>query len=219
MKKILLIVLMLLFAASTCFAEKNEWIDKDFDFTKCKRVIVFYDLNKELCDGVLELESRDTVVKNGKSLREFMDKRHSVVHFFSDTSDLADIEAKASQYHNINLSEIDKTDHQKSANYLLDYIRTHYDTLINITLRQYGYSKTYLESSYYERGGIKDVPQCSVYFGIADFKTDKDIWRRIDSRAAVNDGFTDKSPKGMFGRIINSFFEDFKNKIEPSSPF
>jgi len=213
MKKIFFVVLILLAVASTCFAEKSEWFDKDFDFTKCKRVLIFYDVNQKLRDGVLEFESRDTIVKTANDLQEFLVKRHGVVHFFHEVT------PKIAQYYNVNLNELGKSDPQKAGKFISDYINSHYDTCVSITLQQYGYSQTVVGPSYWygeqiDAGGIKNVPQCKVFFKITELGRYNDVWRRNDSRAIVNHGFVNKSPRSMFGRIISSFFEDFQGKID-----
>ena len=50
MKKYILICLMLLFICNTAFAEKEEWIDENYDFSVVKSVNVEYQINEDLCN-------------------------------------------------------------------------------------------------------------------------------------------------------------------------
>ena len=42
MKRILLFVIMLMMITVSAFADKQEWIDKNYDFGKAKRILVSF---------------------------------------------------------------------------------------------------------------------------------------------------------------------------------
>ena len=59
MKKILLILACLVFFVNSSYAQKSEWIDPTYDFTKVKRICIDFDVNPELRDGIKEKESQE----------------------------------------------------------------------------------------------------------------------------------------------------------------
>lgn len=54
MKRILLFVIMLMMITVSAFADKQEWIDKNYDFGKAKRILVSFSVPDELKNGITE---------------------------------------------------------------------------------------------------------------------------------------------------------------------
>ena len=52
-----------------------------------------------------------------------------------------------------------------------------------------------------------------VKFEVYDIETGKLIWSKIDDRAKAVTKLRNTQPKDLYGRILNSFFDDLKEKI------
>ena len=59
MKRILLFVIMLMMITVSAFADKQEWIDKNYDFRKAKRILVSFSVPDELKNGITEKETEE----------------------------------------------------------------------------------------------------------------------------------------------------------------
>ena len=59
MKRILLLVIALMMITVSAFADKQEWIDKDYDFGKAKRILVNLTVPDELKNGITEKETEE----------------------------------------------------------------------------------------------------------------------------------------------------------------
>ena len=59
MKRILLFVIMLMMITVSAFADKQEWIDKNYDFGKAKRILVSFSVPDELKNGITEKETEE----------------------------------------------------------------------------------------------------------------------------------------------------------------
>lgn len=52
MKRILLFVIMLMMITVSAFADKQEWIDKNYDFGKAKNILIMFYVPDELKNGI-----------------------------------------------------------------------------------------------------------------------------------------------------------------------
>ena len=61
MKRILLFVIMLMMITVSAFANKQEWIDKNYDFGKAKNILIMFYVPDELKNGITEtIQSNST---------------------------------------------------------------------------------------------------------------------------------------------------------------
>ncbi len=58
MKKLLVMLIVLFLYCGTCFAEKQEWIDENYNFENVKAVYLDFNFNLELKNGIVEKESQ-----------------------------------------------------------------------------------------------------------------------------------------------------------------
>ena len=52
MKKSIFAFLFIFMFYGTAFAEKEEWIDKDYNFSNAKAIDVEYCVSEDLCNGI-----------------------------------------------------------------------------------------------------------------------------------------------------------------------
>lgn len=64
MKKIIILTLLLLCYTFAAFAQKQEWIDKNYNFKNSKRILVIYDIPENLKNGITENETAEIFMKN-----------------------------------------------------------------------------------------------------------------------------------------------------------
>ena len=59
MKKSIFAFLFIFMFYGTAFAEKEEWIDKDYNFSNAKAIDVEYCVSENLCNGIKEKETTE----------------------------------------------------------------------------------------------------------------------------------------------------------------
>lgn len=62
--KIFFITILLINIMSSCFAEKREWIDKNYDFSSSSKIYVIFNIPDNIKDGITEHETNDLFIKN-----------------------------------------------------------------------------------------------------------------------------------------------------------
>ena len=231
MKKIILTALILFVLSSVCFAEKQEWVDKSYNFSKVKTVFI-YDpvIPNEIKNGIAENEINEIFNKK-KVLKDvkILDIPQVVILVQADTG--------------INLDELYKTDPQGSLKMLFENIHKYADIVIVSKIQRYGTGSEYKEAYSYNTttyqtstvttsnggfatidtpvtqtntvpGGYFPASYVTVRYDVYDTKTNKQIFSRIDERGKVNrTAFDNTKPRDMFGRIVGSFFDDFNDLL------
>ena len=235
MKIISSVLFLLLFLTSTAFAEKQEWYDKNYDFTKVKRIIVNFVIPEQLKNGVVEHEATELFKEQfSKRLVPKLSKQNIKIVMFEDVFQ----EIKSSQ--NIDLFALYETDADKARAFIAEYIPKNFDVVCNVTLQHYSMGTEYVDGytyttptsqSYYDgtkfvtvsgtqqhyvSGGNKPAAYAIVKYEITDIPTTKNVWTRIDDRARVNkDIFENSKPKDLYQRSLKSYFSDLASKLTP----
>ena len=238
--KTLILALLILFCTSlTTYAEKNEWYDNSYDFTKPKS-IVFRLWVPEGYSDLVAREIGDIYYEQIKT--EIYDKLNTKCKIVSYKKLLNNY------FRDNNITEQEFNDlmakNPEKMNSLVDkYIEDNYDLCVLGRPLVYDMGTQYCEGYIYSMPSyntsvihlpngqvatasstgqtIHSVPGGNfptVYvcfrFDVTKAKTltstGDNVWTRIDDRARVNrDVFQNSKPKDVFKRIMNSFCQDF----------
>ena len=213
MKKIFLILICLMFFVNSSYAQKSEWLDPTYDFTKVKRICIDFDVKPELRDGIKEKESQEIFYEAIKET--FVDviskPKYQVDSIFS-AQDKFLMSGKTSKEERDNLSNDERT-------YLLnEYLKTNYDVIVKCTVLQFDNGKKYrggfFVGSVFVPGGDENAIFINAHFNVIDTKTKQNVWSVEDKRD--KEGTTKK--KGMFKRIIADFSSSFINVLQTKKP-
>ena len=233
MKKIFCILLILISLPSVVFADKQEWFDKNYDFSKVKRIIVNFTIPEQLKNGVIEHEATEIFQKHFSSkLAPKLSKQNIKIIMFEDALQ----EIKETQ--KVDIFAMYETDAEKARAFIADYIPSNFDTVLSITLQQYnmgtqyvdGYSysvpttQTYYNGTnivtvtgsqqHYVSGGNRPTAYALVKYELIDIPTTKNVWTRIDDRSRVNkDALEHSKPKDLYQRSLKSFFSELTSKL------
>lgn len=237
MKIISSLMFFLLFFTSTTFAEKQEWYDKTYDFSKIKRIVVNFVIPEQLKNGVIEHEATELFKEQfSKRLVPKLSKQNIKIIMFEDVFQ----EIKSGE--NIDLLTMYEADADKARTYIAEYIPKNFDVVFSVTLQHYSMGTEYVDGytyttptsqSYYDgtkfvtvsgtqqhyvSGGNKPAAYAIIKYEVIDIPTTKNIWTRIDDRARVNkDIFENSKPKDLYQRSLKSYFADFISKLTPKN--
>ncbi len=224
-------ILLLVLFTTTAFAEKQEWIDKTYDFTKVKRVVIIHPgIADHLKNGIAENEIIEIFKDKAKiSNVKVMDIPQVVRLIKIDTG--------------IDLDEIAKQNPDEALKLLRDNMATYADIVVTSNVSDYSMGSTYNEGFSYNTtstqtshvygpngqsatidtpvtethrvpGRNVSVAQAHVRFDVYDTKTSKTIFSRIDNRDVANPTiFNNTKPKSVFGRIVGGFFDNLNDRI------
>ena len=207
MKKIFLILTCLMFCVNSSYAQKSEWLDPTYDFTKVKRICIDFDVNPELRDGIKEKESQEIFYETIKET--FVDvipkPKYQVDSIFSAQDKLL-ISGKISK------------EEQDSLSRWNEYLETNYDVIVKCTVLQYDNGKKYrggfIVGSVFVPGGDENAIFINAHFNVIDTKTRQNVWSVEDKRD--KEGTTKK--KGMFKRIITDFSSNLIKILQTKKP-
>lgn len=231
MKNIILTILLILVTA-TAYAEKQEYINKEYDFSRAKK-IYFHFAYLPNGNGIKENETEDL---NFEYLTKLWSKAKNKGYQFYYSTDIIDIINKEKS---INLDEISQKNPEKAETIYQEYIKENMDMTVMINVLAYDIGSQYregyfinmpsTETSYintpyssatittygtqqqYVRGGNVPVSYCCVRMMVFDMATSNRVWVRIDDRAKVNATvFDNTKPKDMYKRILNNYYNDFE---------
>ncbi len=213
MKKILLILACLVFFVNSSYAQKSEWIDPTYDFTKVKRICIDFDVKPELRDGIKEKESQEIFYETIKET--FVDvipkPKYQVDSIFS-AQDKLSISGKTSK------EELESLSSDERTNLLNEYLETNYDVIVKCSVLQYDNGKKYrggfIVGSVFVPGGDENAIFINAHFNVIDTKTRQNVWSVEDKRDKA--GKTKK--KGMFKRIITDFSSNLINILQTKKP-
>ena len=213
MKKIFLILTCLMFFVNSSYAQKSEWIDPTYDFTKVKRICIDFDVKPELRDGIKEKESQEIFYETIKET--FVDvipkPKYQVDSIFS-AQDKLSISGKTSK------EELESLSSDERTNLLNEYLATNYDVIVKCSVLQYDNGKKYrggfIVGSVFVPGGDENAIFINAHFNVIDTKTKQNVWSVEDKRDKA--GKTKK--KGMFKRIIADFSSNLINILQTRKP-
>ena len=207
MKKYILICLMLLFICNTAFAEKEEWIDENYDFSVVKSVNVEYQINEDLCNGIREKESIKIFEEDFiNPLKENCSKENIEIRNNLNNTTLENVDLMVKVY---------LDNYVVGESYSPGYS---YTTVVPTTTTVYtgnGIATVTTNNTQVHSiaGGYVDTAFVTVRFDVIDVKTGVTVWSRIDDRNKKGDELTRPRPKKVFGRILKSFNRDFQKKL------
>jgi hypothetical protein len=242
MKKILLTLLLLCIALPT-YAQKQEWFDSTYDFTKAKSIAFCVYIDNRMP----ELTAKEIVdiyyesIKTG--IYDKLNKSHKIVSLQKLKKDFQATHNKTEE----ELIELAKSDPEKVDKMYFDYVNNNYDLYVVATPIIYDMGTQYREGYTYTLpsinqslitfpngqiatvtsngqtvhtmpGGNFPTVYVSFRFDIIDAKTlgsnEKTVWARLDDRARVNQDILQNSrPKDVFKRMMGSFADDFVKVI------
>ena len=213
MKKILLILACLMFFVNSSYAQKSEWIDPTYDFTKVKRICIDFDVKPELRDGIKEKESQEIFYETIKeTFVDVMPKPKYQVDSIFSAQDKLSISGKTSK------EELESLSSDERTNLLNEYLETNYDVIVKCSVLQYDNGKKYrggfIVGSVFVPGGDENAIFINAHFNVIDTKTKQNVWSVEDKRD--KEGTTKK--KGMFKRIIADFSSNLINILQTKKP-
>lgn len=234
MKKIILLMLLFIFS-TTAYAQKQEYIDKNYDFSKVKKVY----FNFSYLPNANGINENETMELNTEAITKIWKQAKLKGYEFYGPANIIEMIKTEKQ---INIKELAKNDIEKANEIFMNYLNENMDVAAQVDVLVYdigsqyreGYfmnvpstETTYIYTPYgsgtmttygneqqYVPGGNVPVAYCCVKMYVHDFKTDKDVWVRIDDRAKMNATVFDNTrPKDMYKRIINSYYGDFRKNV------
>ena len=213
MKKILLILACLMFFVNSSYAQKSDWIDPTYDFTKVKRICIDFDVKPELRDGIKEKESQEIFYETIKeTFVDVMPKPKYQVDSIFSAQDKLSISGKTSK------EELESLSSDERTNLLSEYLETNYDVIVKCSVLQYDNGKKYrggfIVGSVFVPGGDENAIFINAHFNVIDTKTKQNVWSVEDKRD--KEGTTKK--KGMFKRIIADFSSNLINILQTKKP-
>ena len=228
MKKLLVMLIVLFLYCGTCFAEKQEWIDENYNFENVKAVYLDFNFNLELKNGIVEKESQKIfkekfaldIAKKLKDKDIAVNTKDTIVDPLKRSNDL----------------------NEES---LRNFIKSNHNLIVCIDVQDYRMGSSYVESKSYSYnvpktnwvygpngsavvttnetqivnvpGGNRPTVFVKVRFDVIDHNISEPIWSRIDDRSRVNEDELDTSkPKDVYGRILKDFKNDFIKKVSSS---
>lgn len=222
MKRIVTLVCMLMLLAFNCYAHQQEHIEKSFDFSQAKRVLIVSSINGNAKNGINEFKIEDIFNSTftSKFAKPMVEKGFLIDY---ESSIVNDGELETAQE-----IALKSTDDKK-----LQEWKEKYDVVIFAKLADFatkvgwvdGYTYDVPEIHhfyYYDRSGNPQIGSFythrteyspghnvkysveRVRFDVYDLSKDNVVWSRIDERAKV-------SKQGhLYERILKSFFADYK---------
>ena len=238
MIKVLYYLLCLLIMVNPAYAEKSEWIDPGYDFTKTKSICIDYVASPEIADGIRDKESQELFFKKAKA--DIADK-------LSKQKYKVDTIYKAKE----NYLTSEGTDSKESAKDITQeqlplfekYVQNNYDLLIRCIVSQYDTGKKYVEAHTYKTmvpvattvldatgqmqtiiiqqqqefnipAGNYPAAFVKAQFDVIDTKTNQKVWALDDKRDKIDDtGISDIKPNGLFTEVIAEFAENLRKNL------
>ena len=243
MIKVLYFLLCLLITVNPAYAEKSEWIDPGYDFTKTKSICIDYVASPEIADGIRDKESQELFFKKAKA--DIADKL-SKQKYKVDTIYKAKENFITSE--RIDSKESAKDITQEQLPLFEKYVQNNYDLLIRCIVSQYDTGKKYVEAHTYKTmvpvattvldatGQMQTIiiqqqqefnipagnyPAAFVQarFDVIDTNTNKKVWALDDKRDKIDDtGISDIKPNGLFTQVIAEFAENLRKNLKNRRP-
>ena len=243
MIKVLYFLLCLLITVNPAYAEKSEWIDPGYDFTKTKSICIDYVASPEIADGIRDKESQDLFFEKAKA--DITDKL-SKQKYKVDTIYKAKENFITSE--RIDSKESAKDITQEQLPLFEKYVQNNYDLLIRCIVSQYDTGKKYVEAHTYKTmvpvattvldatgqmqtiiiqqqqefnipAGNYPAAFVQVRFDVIDTKTNQKVWALDDKRDKIDDtGISDIKPNGLFTQVIAEFAENLRKNLKNRRP-
>ena len=238
MKKFLLFLICLLALSTTALAEKSEWIDPAYDFTKAKDICIDFAAAPEIADGIRDKEAHDVFYEKAKA--DIVDKLVKAKYNvgFTDT-------AKG------NVSGKEAANAKVVANHAAGnapFDAGNYDLVIRCTVSQYDTGKKHVEAHtetvmvpvtttvldvtgqlqtiVIQQQQVYNIPEgdypaafVRARFDVIYTKTNQSVWTWEDKREKVADpGISYVKPKEVFTSIIADFSASLRHNLKSRKP-
>ena len=243
MIKVLYYLLCLLIMVNPAYAEKSEWIDPGYDFTKAKSICIDYAASPEIADGIRDKESRELFFEKAKAdiADKLLKQKYKVDSIYKAKEYFINSEGTDSK-------ELGKDITQEQLPLFEKYVQNNYDLLIKCTVSQYDTGKKYVEAHTYKTmvpvattvldatgqmqtiiiqqqqefnipAGNYPAAFVQVRFDVIDTKTNQKVWALDDKRDKIDDtGISGIKPDGLFTQVIAEFAENLRKNLKSIRP-
>jgi len=243
MIKVLYFLICLLFIVNPVYAEKTEWIDSGYNFTKVKSICIDYAASPEITDGVRDKEARELFFAQVK--KDIADKlskqKYKVDSIAAAKENFMKSEGTVTKEFMKDISDEQQPRFEK---YLLD----NYDLLIKCVVSQYDTGKKFMEAHTYTamvpvtttvldatgQYQMITIQQQQVYnipagdypaafvqarFDAMDAKTNQKVWSLDDKRDKIDEtGISGIKPTELFKQMIADFGENLRKNLKSRKP-
>lgn len=236
MKKIFLTVLLFLCFTATALAQKQEWINKSYEFDKTNNIMLeLYYLPPY--NGISENETAEIFIEKAQNLCDNLIKQNYKLYT------PAMVEEAINKQHNIDIALMYDSQPEKADEIYRNYVKENMDLVVKAEIMAYdigsqyfdgyfvnlpsvdtsyvttpygsGTVTTYGNSPHYISGGNFPVAYCCVRFTAYGLPNGDAVWTRIDDRAKANKTiFDNTTPKDIYKRIVSSWASDFEDKLK-----
>ena len=238
MIKVLYFLLCLLIMVNPAYAEKSEWIDPGYDFTKAKSICIDYAASPEIADGIRDKESRELFFEKAKAdiADKLLKQKYKVDSIYKAKENFINSEGTDSK-------ELGKDITQEQLPLFEKYVQNNYDLLIKCTVSQYDTGKKYMEAHTYKTmvpvattvldatgqmqtiiiqqqqefnipAGNYPAAFVQVRFDVIDNETNQKVWTLDDKRNKIDDtGISGIKPDGLFTQVIAEFAENIRKNL------
>ena len=156
MKKLFFFLCCLLALSATAFAEKSEWIDPGYDFTKAKSICIDYAAAPEIADGIRDKDAQAVFFERAKA--DIVDKLIKAKYNVGLT-DKAKGNAAGKEAANTKAVKTQSAENPRLAS-------GDYDLVVRCTVSQYDTGKKHVEA-HTETVMVPDEPKCLDVGGCA----------------------------------------------------
>ena len=202
MKKLLILVLLLL--SLPAYAQKSEWMEPSYNFTKARRIYVSYTVAPELRNGITEKESSDWFFSQiKKEVVEKIPPGYKVESQFKAEERILNETGESME------SRITKSP-EEAKTFFAIFLRDNYDLLLEAAFLE---NKTGKKMVFLG----EEVPTTTVTlrFDVTDTATAKYVLSVLDQREKSDEMLERRiSPKGMFNRITADFSSRFLKALQ-----
>ena len=128
----------------SAFADKQEWIDKDYDFGKAKNILIMFYVPDELKNGITEKETQELFDEAVQ--KKLVEKLSDYGYNFKTIDDATN---EIQTLYKINIIESTKKDSPESKDIFNKYIKENIDLVFNVNLMDYSTGMRYKEGYSY----------------------------------------------------------------------
>ncbi len=238
MKKIyfFVFILMLLGFSTIVSASKQEWMDKNYDFSKANKILVLFNYAAS-SNGISELEAEDIFSQKMREISAKLQRTGRCLYGWGDVIN------ELEKNNNVKWEEMEEKDPKKASEMFRNYVLNNFDLAVEVNVLAYDVGSQYYEGYFinmpstttsfvntpygsgmvttygttpqYVRGGNVPVIYGCVRFSAYSLPQGAPVWNRIDDRAKPNQTVLENTkPKDVYTRIINNWTSEFTKKLK-----
>ena len=227
MKKLFFFLCCLLALSATAFAEKSEWIDPGYDFTKAKSICIDYAAAPEIADGIRDKDAQAVFFERAKA--------------DVGLTDNAKGNAAGKEAANTKAVKTQSAENPRLAS-------GDYDLVVRCTVSQYDTGKKHVEAHtetfmvpvtttvldvtghmqtitiqeqqvYNIPAGEYPAAFVKARFDVINTKTNQNVWTWEDAREKVADpGISNVKPKEVLTGIMADFSASLRHNLKSRKP-